>query len=94
MARHKKTDELYGNKMFRERFQLLEEREGLTSSELALRIGWLTTDRSGRQKPDSSRVTRLLGLVKDNGKLREEISYDNAVILCNALHIEYTDAGV
>ncbi len=83
------------NTIFREKFKQLEEKEGLSLSEVAARTGWSCVDRrSGRRKPDSSRVARTLGLVAESGKHRDAITYENAVKLCKALHIDYCDAGV
>jgi hypothetical protein len=86
---------LIPNQPFRERFKLLEEREGLTLAEVAYRVGWVAKDsRNGNEKPDSSRVARTLGMVQENGRSRDAVSYDNAVLLCDALHIDYWEVGV
>jgi hypothetical protein len=86
---------LIPNQVFREKFIDLEWQEGLTLAEVAYRCGWVAKDsRNGKEKPDSSRVARTLGLVEEQGKFRESMSYDNAVLLCQALHIDYWEAGV
>lgn len=83
------------NELFRARFYELEERDGLSLAEVAYRCKWTAKDsRSGKEKPDSSRVARTLGMVKEAGRTRENMSYDNAVLLCKALHIEFTEVGV
>lgn len=80
------------NEIFRHRYKDLEECEGLALSEVSERMGFIAYDKkTGRRKPDSSRVARMLGLAKDGQK---SVSYENAVALCDALHIEYTDANV
>lgn len=94
MPRLRQDKDYIDNTMFRERFQKLEQREGLTLANVAVRAGWENKDREGRMKPDSSRVARLLGMTPDGKRVRDRVSYDNAVLLCNALHIDYTDAGV
>lgn len=87
--------ERISNKIFRERFQQLAEDEGLSLAEIASRVGWEATDRRTKQrKPDSSRVARTLGLVAEGGTKREYISYENAVLLCRALHVDYWEVGV
>lgn len=83
------------NKVFRDTFEYLQETEDLTLAEIAARIGWQTKDRrTGDTKPDSSRVGRTLGMVAESGKKRESVTYDNAVLLCDALHLDYHDVGI
>lgn len=87
--------ERFSNEPFRLKFLEMQKKEDLTLAEIATRIGWETKDRkSGEAKPDSSRVGRTLGLVKENGACRQFVSYDNAVLLCQALHVDYHEIGV
>jgi hypothetical protein len=76
---------------FRERFALLSERDGLTLNELAHRLGF--TRKRGTEG-DTARVGRMLGLTPDQGRLREHVTHDNAVKLCDALHIDYFEVGL
>lgn len=82
------------NEVFRERYHQLERRGEIVLAEVAERMGFVTTDKKGRRKPDSSRVARMLGLAKDGDNYRKSVSYDNAVALCDALHLDYTEVGV
>lgn len=82
------------NTLFRERYEKLAERDGLSLSDVADRVGWYSTNGKGVIRPDTSRVSRMLGLAVDGGKYREYMSYENAVKLCDALHMEYTDIGI
>jgi hypothetical protein len=83
------------NKIFRERYQYLAEREGLTLAEVAARLDWHAHDKkSGLPKPDSSRVSRALGIAPEGGEKRQEVSLEHAIQLCLALHVEYCEAGV
>lgn len=83
------------NAIFREKFRKLEGLEDLTLAEVAHRIGWVAKDsRNGKVKPDSSRVARTLGIVAESGVTRTAMSYDNAVLMCRALHVDYYEAGV
>lgn len=83
------------NEAFRGKYQDLEVSEDLSLAELAVRLGWLTTDRKTKaKKPDSSRVGRTLGLVAENGKFRDNVNNDNAILLCRALHIDPIDVGL
>lgn len=87
--------EKFPTQIFRERYEELEQSEGLTLAEVAARIDWFTTDKkTGEPKPDSSRVGRTIGKVAESGKKRESVTYENAVLLCKALHIDYHDVGV
>lgn len=87
--------ERFSNEIFRTRFLELQEKEGLTLAEVAQRINWDTVDKkTGGRKPDSSRVGRVLGLVFESGSKRQQVSYDNAVLLCRALHIDYHEIDV
>lgn len=81
---------MYDNTPFRERFQLLEEKEGLTLGEVAARCGWVQM-KNGKERCDSSRVARQLGMVVDAGKIRTHVTEENAVLLCKALHIDPCD---
>lgn len=76
------------------------ERSGITSIELAKRLGWFTGGND--PKPDGSRVVRTLG-IKPSGKgskpvtrsLEDKmVSYDNAVLLADALGLDPVDVGV
>jgi hypothetical protein len=87
------------NKPFRERFQYLADVEDLTLADLAFRIGWIAKcSRTGKEKPDSSRVARTLGMVqetvKGERKLRDYVSYENALVLCRGLHIDPWEIGL
>lgn len=83
------------NALLRERFQKLEAREGLTLADVAQRIGWETRDRrTGRLKPDSSRVAKSLGLVATNGEHRTELTENNAVTIGRALHLDPWEIGL
>jgi hypothetical protein len=86
------SESLYPNKPFRDAFQRQERSEGITYADIAYRAGWVTPD--ARQKPDSSRVARQLGLVPEHGEYRTEVSEENAIALCKALHLDYTDVGI
>lgn len=87
--------ERFSNEIFRNKFKELQQKEDLSLAEIASRIGWETRDKkTGESKPDSSRVGRTLGLVSENGSKRQHVSYENAVLLCKALHIDYQDVGV
>lgn len=81
---------LYDNTPFRERFRELEEKEGLSLGEVAARCGWVQVTEE-RERCDSSRVARQLGLSKDSGKYRTQITQENALLLCKALHIDPVD---
>ena len=74
---------MYDNAIFRERFYKLEREESLTLAEVAIRCGWGTDT-----KPDSSRVARQLGINKDCGEYRTEVTQQTAECLCKALHID------
>jgi len=82
---------MYDNAPFRTRYKELEEKEGLSLTEVAARCGWLKVDEDGKEKCDSSRVGRQLGLTKEGGKYRTEVNADVAKVFCDALHIDYTD---
>lgn len=93
------------NRPLRERFLLLQEREGLSASEVAMRAGFVKRTADGREKVDTSYVLRVLGLMtwasckKANGKRYDGykskvVSYDMAVRLADALNMDYWDAGV
>lgn len=91
------TDESVPVDPFRERFEKLREKEELSLSEVAHRIGW--TNRPSKLHPegvpDTTRVARVLGIAPDHGgKHRVRISYENAVRFCRALHIDPFEAGV
>lgn len=87
---------------FRERFLILNARDGVTAHSLAERIGWTYGDKpKGRNGPpgDGTRLKRRLGLAAENSgsgyfNVRRHISYETAVVLCDALDISYTDADV
>lgn len=84
---------LISNERFRERYEELAEKEDLTLAEVAYRCGWIAKSDT-KEKPDSSRVARTLGLVQEQGAFRSHMSYDNAVLMCRALHIDYYEVGV
>lgn len=81
------------NEVFRKRYRQLEESEALTLGEVAYRCKWITK-RRGIPKPDSSKTARVLGIVQENGAYREYISYDQAVLLAEALHLDFTELGI
>lgn len=83
------------NALLRERFRKLEAREGLTLADVAQRIGWETRERrTGKLKPDSSRVARSLGLVAEGGEYRAELTENNAVAIARALHLDPWEIGL
>jgi CHAD domain-containing protein len=83
------------NESLRARYQHLEEKEKLTLADVALRCDWETQDkRTNSLKPDSSRVARKLGLVRDNGVLKTEIEERDALKLCRAMHLDPIDIGL
>jgi hypothetical protein len=84
---------------------------GLNGWDVAKRLGWMRTRRpvsilkngrrvyyAPRQVPDSSRVSKVLGLRKydSRGKkiYRKKIHYETAVKLCRALNIDPIDVGL
>jgi len=86
---------VYSNRRLREAYLYQEDREGLSFADVAIRCDWITQDsRTGKDKPDSSRVARLLGLVNDNGKRRQYIAARYALTLCGALHIPPVEVGL
>ena len=87
------TSTMIPNKPFRERYLDLVEKEGLTLGEVAYRAGWVSK-RRGKEKPDSSRVARTLGIVEEDGRRRENLSYEIAVLLARALHMDLTELGI
>jgi hypothetical protein len=87
------------NERFRERYEYLARTEDLTFADLAYRIGWVTRcSRTGNEKPDSSRVARTLGLVEETvrgvKRCRDYVSYKNALVFCEALHIDPWEVGL
>lgn len=87
------SEAMVGNEVLRKKFEWLERREGLTLAEVAERIGWITRAKTGR-KPDSSRVGRTLGVARENGKARTQISVENALKLADALHVDPVEMGL
>lgn len=81
---------LFDNTPFRERFLELEAKEGLSLGEVAARCEW-TQMKGGKERCDSSRVARQLGLAKDSGRYRDTITQENALVMCKALHIDPVD---
>lgn len=82
---------------FRQRFEELREKEELSLSEVAYRVGWINrpSKKYPEGVPDTTRVARVLGILPDqSGKLRIRISYENAARFCRALHIDPIDIGV
>lgn len=78
----------------REAFLRLQRSRGLTTSELAQRLGWTRPVR-GRQAPDATSVKRALGLAAHptNGRRRQTVSYDLAVLLVEAMDLDPVDLG-
>lgn len=84
----------------RARFLELESNDLISRTELARVLGWYREPSSGNQRsqrhhglvPDTGRVTRVLGL--KSGQSKRHVSYDNAVRLCRALHLDPVDVGV
>jgi transcriptional regulator with XRE-family HTH domain len=76
---------------FRERFERLAEREELTLAELASRMGWINARRG---TPDIQRSQRVLGLVQHGKSYRQYVDYELAIRLCDALDLDYFEAGV
>ena len=84
----------------RARFLELESNNLMSRTELARALGWYREPSSGNQRshryhglvPDTGRVTRVLGL--KSGHPKRQVSYDNAVRLCRALHLDPVDVGV
>lgn len=81
---------MYDNTPFRERYRELESKEGLSLGEVAARCGWIQW-KGDKERCDSSRVARQLGLALDSGKYRTLITEENAKLLCKALHIDPVD---
>jgi len=81
---------MHANAPFRERFLELEEKEGLSLGEVAARCGWVQW-KKGKERCDSTRVARQLGMAVDCGKIRTEVTAENALLLCKALHIDPVD---
>jgi hypothetical protein len=94
----KKSEDYVPATPFRERFLHLQEREGLTLAELAARLEWYEKRREQPvQRPDSTRVARVLGLSKDGqikGTENKLVEYDNAAKLCRALDLWPVDVGI
>lgn len=83
------------NKYLRARYEHLAEKENLTLADVALRCDWETNDkRTNSLKPDSSRVGRKLGLVKDGGVYKTEVDEGDALKLCRAMHLDPMDIGL
>jgi hypothetical protein len=78
------------NEPFRERFQHLKKTEGLTLAEIAIRMELKVTGKTETvtKRGHTSRVGRLLGLMKQDGEYRNTVDEENAVKLCKALHID------
>lgn len=81
---------LYDNTPFRKRYQELEEKEDLSLGEVAARCGWIKVT-GDKERCDSTRVARQLGLVPDSGKYKTHINEDIAKLFCKALHIDPVD---
>lgn len=69
--------------VFRDRFELLRDRDGLSLREVA---AWL-----GHTKPDGEPHTTRLSTILYR---QRTVSYDVAVTLCDALGLDYFEAGV
>jgi len=82
------------NAILREKFQRQERLGEVTAAEVAGRCGWESKEKSGRKKPDSSRVNRTLGIVAEAGEFRTEVTEDSAILLCRALHVDPWEVGL
>jgi hypothetical protein len=88
-------EERIPNDMFRQKYLRSEEKDELTLSDLAYRMGMMVRRKGGPKAPDATRVARLLGTKPlPTGKYATDMKYDDAVLLCQALHIDYWEAGV
>lgn len=76
------------NAPLRERYRQLARNDGLTPTEVALRIGWMRSDR--RSEPDGARVKTCLGLYGT----RKHVTYTTAVLLADALNLDPHEVGV
>jgi DNA-binding transcriptional MerR regulator len=76
------------NIKLKERFLLLQAQRGTSLTDIAKACDWYKT-------PDTLKVATRLGISPDSkGQLKEQIAYKDAVILCQALDIDYTEIGV
>lgn len=83
----------------RERFLILRSRDGVSPEEAALRAGWLFGSLvNGVPRGDGTRLLRRLGLLASCGSsgwtVTRFVSYETAVVLCDALDVDYTEVGV
>lgn len=82
----------------RERFLMLEEDGLMSRTQLARQLGWYRSAppsqraRGQHRLPDTSRVSRILGLVPGRPKLY--IRYSTATVLCRALDVDPVDLGL
>ncbi len=67
-------------------------KSGVSRAEIARRLGW------SKSKPDTWRVSRMLGLVEGQDgygrRYQEFMDYDNAVKICQAADIDPVDVGL
>lgn len=86
---------MISNELLREKFLRQEKIGEVTAAEVAGRCGWEAPEKkTGRMKPDSSRVNRTLGVVAENGTFRTEITEESAVLLARALHLDPWEVGL
>ena len=73
------------------------QERGISPSELARRMGWVYDTPGRRNRADSGRVLRYLGLKPDVGrgfrKYRETITYDMLLALAEAMDVDPVDVG-
>jgi hypothetical protein len=85
-------------KTLQNRFRQLEEREGLTATELAERLGRYRSDR-GKRRPDGDWAMVTLGLKREpqrNGgrAVRYTIRDEAAIELGRAMHLDPQELGL
>jgi hypothetical protein len=74
----------------------------VTLSDICRRGGFIRTTKEGWERGDVSYLQRMVGAkpysTRKNGKryysTRKTVDYDTAVKLCDALNVDYTEAGV
>lgn len=83
------------NEFLREKFLRMEKIGEVTAAEVASRCKWESPEKkTGRRKPDSSRVNRTLGIVPEAGEFRTEVTEEAAELLCRALHVDPWEVGL
>lgn len=81
------TEERVSADVFRERFEHLAYRYGITYADVARELGYFRKrSRSGTIHPDSQKACRLIESAS--------VDYDTACALCRALDLDPHEAGV